>query len=340
MQKILVEINDSKIHMKYESGALRVQENGRLIQRVPIKMIESISVSANPAMDSNLLRHCAEAGVPVFFAPTRYARTGAWLGRGISESVAVRVCQHRLANSQSDCLTLARAIIHKKICVSAHIPLTNSLNKQETPTCADIRKRLLVELENAQTLNELRGIEGYYAKIWFAEVACHIPSEWHFSGRNRRPPKDPVNAVLSLSYTMLLSQLSMAVQQRGLDVAVGYLHELRVARESLALYLLEPFRALLDYFVLSLFDEYFERVHFVVNDECCQITKEGRSLFYAAWNHWRMDCLPESFPVELLIFGEQISAPTSPDLRQVINRVVESFASHLFSMDNQLTAAQ
>ena len=100
----------------------------------------------------------------------------------------------------------------------------------------------------------IRGVEGRAARVYFEGLTALFPAELGFTGRNRKPPRDPVNAALSLSYVLLYADAAIAAHQAGLDPFVGFLHKPEFGRHSLACDLMEPARPLVDRFVLDLFE--------------------------------------------------------------------------------------
>lgn len=140
------------------------------------------------------------------------------------------------------------------------------------------------ELDPKKDVDKLRGIEGYASKIWFDILSKVLHKRWKFTGRNRRPPKDPVNALLSLSYTLLVSVISKEVL-RGLDPGLGFLQEVYPGRNSFVLDIAEPFRPGVDAFVLGLLGDILTPDDFSVSDqEGCRLKKEGRGAYYKAWH--------------------------------------------------------
>ncbi len=99
------------------------------------------------------------------------------------------------------------------------------------------------------------GIEGESARIYFQALSLTVPKDLGFNGRNKRPPRDPFNAVLSLGYTILASKCTFACMEHGVDPYISFLHELEFGRESLSCDLVEPFRTEIDKFSLYLFLE-------------------------------------------------------------------------------------
>ncbi len=133
-------------------------------------------------------------------------------------------------------------------------------------------------------LESLRGIEGSAARAYFAGMAAVFAPALGFSGRNRRPPRDPVNACLSLGYTMLHLQAVQATQARGLEPLLGFYHRPAFGRESLASDLIEPLRPQVDRWVWQQFrDGNLRPEHFTHDRGACLLGKAGRQRFYGAW---------------------------------------------------------
>lgn len=113
-------------------------------------------------------------------------------------------------------------------------------------------ERFAANLEDAGSVEEAMGLEGAAAATYFRALADLIPEKWKFNGRNRRPPKDPVNSLLSLAYTLTAFEVRTAIYKKGLDPAPGFAHSVQEYRESLVLDIIEPLRPEADEFVLRL----------------------------------------------------------------------------------------
>lgn len=167
-------------------------------------------------------------------------------------------------------------------------------------------------LKQVQSMDELRGKEGAAASAYFSGYTRVFAPALGFTGRNRRPPKDPVNAVLSLTYTLLSADASRALMAAGFDPMLGFYHRPAYGRHSLAVDMLELYRARADRFVWHLFQSAQLRPeHFTGGDtRACLLGKSGREHFYqsydqhcSAWRrlmlrtarHW-MRRLTESMP--------------------------------------------
>jgi CRISPR-associated protein Cas1 len=199
-------------------------------------------------------------------------------------------------------------------------------NHLEPPAAAlQLLKALQWEAERAASINSLLGIEGGAARGYFQEFSGmikvaspaaaapgaelvdapdqHVFNTFDFDGRNRRPPRDPVNALLSLGYSLLTKDLTIACTTVGLDPYLGFYHQPRFGRPALALDLMEPFRPLIvDSAVLSAINQRMVTPsHFISAGDAVALTVEGRKSFFQAYEQ-RMDSL-----VTHPLFGYRVS---------------------------------
>jgi len=135
----------------------------------------------------------------------------------------------------------------------------------------------------------ITGVEGQLAHAWFSLLSRYLDPQWHFTERNRRPPRDPVNALLSLGYTLTMSEIRQSVIGFGLDPSLGFLHQDYPGRESMALDVTEIFRSAVDCFVLqSLAEGLFSTDSFYYRSvEGCRLSKQARPCFFQAWASYR-----------------------------------------------------
>jgi CRISPR-associated protein Cas1 len=137
------------------------------------------------------------------------------------------------------------------------------------------------------SVNQLRGMEGGAAALYFAAFRQLFPASLAFTRRLRRPPPDPVNVCLSLGYTLLLYEAVSVCRQVGIDPLLGFYHEPAFGRESLACDLIEPLRPRLDALVWQLFREKVMRGEYFSKEQGrCQMNKSGRKHFYAMYEQF------------------------------------------------------
>jgi len=242
-----------------ETVVVKVEQAVRL--RIPVHTIGGIVCFGNVGCSPFLMGFCAENGVGISFL-TEYGRFLARIHGPVSGNVLLRREQYRKADDLGFSAGMARAVLIGKIANCRTVlqrALRDHSEKLDVGQIADIVKRLNNHLEllnRDHPLDILRGLEGDAAHIYFSVFDHLIVSQkdaFSFHERNRRPPLDNVNCLLSFIYTLLVHDIRSALETVGLDPAVGFLHRDRPGRPSLALDLMEEFRPFLaDRLALSL----------------------------------------------------------------------------------------
>lgn len=187
---------------------------------------------------------------------------------------------------------MARRLVYAKLRNSRRVLQRLAANRELTDTtehesvCVEL-KHLAQRAMEAETLDELRGIEGLAAARYFRRLGTFFPVSVPFRERSRRPPRDAANAILSWTYTILLGEVEGAVRSHGLDAAIGVLHTDTSNTPSLALDLLEPLRpAVADLLVLGILNHNVLRPeHFELNSEDggTYLTEEARKSYFIAY---------------------------------------------------------
>ncbi|UQX80821.1 type I-C CRISPR-associated endonuclease Cas1c [Mannheimia haemolytica] len=242
-------------YLHKERKTLVVEQDRKKVAQLPIHSIGHIFCFGNVLVSPFLMGFCGENNVNLAF----FTENGRYLGRlqgRQSGNVLLRRAQYK--KSETNPVPVARNIIAAKIQASKRVLQRQIRNHGEN---ADIQLAItalnysLQQLKIADNLNLIRGIEGDAAARYFG-MFSHLIKEnsgFHFDGRNRRPPRDGVNALLSFLYSILGKDISGALQGVGLDPQIGFLHADRPGRDSLAQDILEEFRAWwVDRMVLSL----------------------------------------------------------------------------------------
>jgi len=274
------------------SGVLNVSTpDGHGDRKLPLKYLDRVVLRSDTALSSNVLCALAEAGVNLLVLAGRGGQKIAQI-YGAPHNDARRRWQQILALSDpSICNLIARGIVHAKV------RRQNEVLKKIANHRLDLRKPLTdgqhrlegilqsLKSSNDYSLDQMRGLEGAAAALYFEAYFKAFAPALGATGRNRRPPKDPVNAVLSLSYTMLYAQASTACWSAGLDPALGALHTISHGRAALACDLMEPYRPAVDLWVWEQFRQRTLRLEHFGHDGsgACLLGKAGRGYFYPAW---------------------------------------------------------
>ncbi len=262
-----------------------------------------------------LMKLCCDYGVSLTFL----SPNGRYIGRlqgPTKGNVILRQTQYELSHKRDYSLSLCKIMLAGKVnnyrCILRRFLRdygTNS-NVEAAVKAIEMRRNALL---NASTLDELRGNEGDAALVYFSvlpELIVSQKEDFTFNGRTRRPPKDAVNALLSFAYSLLANDVQSALETVGLDPYVGFLHSIRPGRPSLALDMMEEFRAYLgDRLALSLIN----RRQVCANDfmkqgeEGVVMTDNCRRTVIQAWQKRKKETiihpfLNEKIPIGLLPF--------------------------------------
>jgi CRISPR-associated protein Cas1 len=292
---------------------LDVQRQERL--RLPVHMLESIVCFGRVALSPQLLGYCSEQGIRICYLSPQ----GRFLARvegPVSGNVLLRRTQYRRSDEPTGCAAIVRHLlvgkIHNQRAVLARgwrdhgQALTDPASFQHAlQRLQRIPRRLLVETD----VDVLRGLEGEAAQAYFGVFGQLLRVEaplLQFRGRNRRPPRDACNALLSLLYTLLTHDCRSALESVGLDPAVGFLHRDRPGRPSLALDLAEELRPLLgERLALSLISrrQLNERDFILFDNGAVQLKDDARKTVLVAYQERKREPLQHAFLGEKVDIG-------------------------------------
>jgi len=242
-------------YVRRESNSLCVVKEKRVIDRIPAEDLKRLVLVVNINLTGPVLDFLIQRRVEtVFMTPT--GRFRARLGIDEHRHVALRKAQYiRLDDTRFAAETARLIVIGKIRNMYKFLLLRGRQYKIETlRTAAAGLKVFLVRLEKEPDIERIRGFEGAASRIYFNVFPSLIRNDrFFFNGRNRRPPLDPVNALLSFVYTLLTNEVLSAIKARGLDPYMGALHTISYGRPSLACDLVEEYRSFLgDRMVLGL----------------------------------------------------------------------------------------
>lgn len=275
------------VSIRVDANTLVFQEAGERVGCVPLGPLERVVLRGDVSLHASVLGRLGELGVGVVVLSGRKAEPALLMPRPHNDARR-RLQQWQRALDDAFRLAVARELVQHKVRAQRRLLLERAdadlMHRYELRTAAARVAAAAQGLEAAGSLPTLRGIEGAAAQAYFAGFKTLFAPALGFSGRNRRPPRDPVNAVLSLGYTLLHAEAVMQAHAAGLDPFVGFLHDVDYGRESLACDLVEPQRVGVDRLVLRLFREReLLPDHFRTVQGACLLGKAGRAHFYRAW---------------------------------------------------------
>lgn len=273
------------VELRMDAGAISFHENGERIGTVPTAPLERIYLRGDIHMSSGVLGQLGQRGIGVIVLSGRRAEPSLFLPRAHNDA-RLRVGQTRIHLDPRASLGVAAWFVRGKLGAQLRLvkewrelrPASVPALKQAEQTIAAI----MSQIRDQGDLGGLRGLEGAAAAAHFRAMAAVLPPSAGFAGRNRRPPRDPVNAMLSLSYTLAMAEAGLAAHGHGFDPAIGFLHSLDFGRPSFACDLAEPLRPVMDRFVWRLFSEQTLRARDFATekDGACLLMKAGRERFY------------------------------------------------------------
>lgn len=295
---------DDGIHVVLQKDGVRVgvrgqavrvtDRDGEVVRDLPLANIESLAVLGGVQVSTQALHVFADHEVPVAFMSSA-GRLVAMMDPMGPTSAAVRAAQVRTLDRPDKALELARAITVAKITNQRTLLMRNHVALP--PRVASDLQDCVSAAEKSAAIDQLRGHEGNAAAIYFAYFSgmfktgiAEIAAKFAAHGRQRRPPPDPINAVLSFGYSMLVNECTAACRLASLEPGIGALHVTRPGRPALSLDLMEPFRPLVaDSVVIAAFNrgELCEG-HFLNTSSGCNLTEHGRKGFFSAYGR-RMD---------------------------------------------------
>ncbi len=257
--------------------------------QVPLFDVERVVVMGTPSVSMPVLTRLMDEGIPCFFL----TRHGRWRGSLLPDNnlnAHRRIRQYEMGTDAAFALRVSRKLIHAKIKNARRVLQRLAANRDLSSDPEQIRvsdemriwadKTLI-----ASTIDIARGFEGMAAALYFQRLGCFFSESIPFTTRNRRPPRDPANALLSFAYTVLLGEMEGAIRAHGLDAGIGCLHCDRTNTPSLALDLMEPLRPVVaDLLVLNLVnhnmvkpDDDFETG---TEDGGIYLSETGRKVFF------------------------------------------------------------
>jgi CRISP-associated protein Cas1 len=226
--------------------SLAVKVDGSVATRVGLKDVSQLVLCGNIQVSTQTLHLLCEADIPVC-----YLSSGMWF-YGIVHGHSLRnaydrAAQFAAASVAERCLMFAKSVVVDKAQNQRTVLRRNAPPSKELDTILDDMDRLIDSVPKAESLQSLLGLEGSAAARYFSQFATMLrprdfEAKWDFNSRNRRPPRDPVNAMLSFAYALLAKECTVALLSEGLDPYWGFYHQPRHGRPALALDLMEPLR--------------------------------------------------------------------------------------------------
>lgn len=294
-------IDRRDLRVKLDGNALAFYHNGTREGLVPINPIKRVIIVGNITLEATVLHRLAEEGIATLFLSGRGLAYRASLHGRLHQNGILRLKQYENFSSRG-AVDAMRDLVCRKVESQAlfleesldSLPAIRFFAREALDTIRPLHeKAFTVSAGESDESDEIRGyltgLEGAASAAYFRAFTHFFPPSLKFTNRNRRPPRDPVNALLSLSYTLLHYEMVREIETIGLDPTIGFFHTFEYGRESLACDMVELFRTETDRFVYHLFKErlFTDRdFHATTPGEGCYLSQGGRKRFYPLYEEF------------------------------------------------------
>ena len=308
-------IDRKDAHIRLDGNALAFYSSGDRQGIVPIKPLKRVVIMGNITIDASVIHRLADNDISVLFLSGKRGRFCGMLHGRLHNNGLLRVRQYEKCIEKGEDngilfpIKFSMDIVLRKIKAQADL-LREAMNSRADlrlplKTASDTLEKVINSINNLSVsegiydetrFDTIRGYEGGASAAYFSAYTKLFPDSLKFTKRTRRPPEDPVNALLSLCYTLLHYEMVREAEVIGLDPTIGFYHQFEYGRESLACDLVEVFRPEVDRFVWKIFRErIFADRDFSCEDERpgCYLKKNSRSRFYPLYEEWAQEMRPK-----------------------------------------------
>ena len=290
----VVYIREQGSFLRKKGERIAVTKSSQTIFEFPIINVENIVIVGSVQMSSQVLQMLMNAGIDISYMTLN----GKFIGRSQSDNsknIFLRLAQYDFYHDKEKRFDVAKRIVKNKIANQTAIIKNYRWAGKAYDYLNDIKslEENLKRVDSQRDVNSLMGIEGISSSIYFNAYGQMFTDDIAFDGRNRRPPRDPVNALLSLTYSFLTNDVSMALEAEAFEMYLGYLHGIRYGRKSLALDIVEEFRQpVADRLVLYLFNKRMISSYDFEEEtkDGVFLTQDGFKKFCTAYEKWMNNC--------------------------------------------------
>ncbi len=320
MTTLLLDRRD--VELGLDGRRVMIREPGARVRTIPVAMLDRLVVQGRARLDTALLGALGEQGIDVLLLGSRHSRRRGYLVGPGHNDARRRLAQYALWQDEITRVAWSRRLMLAKTAAQRRT-LTRALNRRPDRRPAltaalETLEDITLDLVDAGSRASLLGLEGSAAAAYFRGYTALFAPALGFVGRNRRPPRDPVNACLSLAYTLTHHEAVRACYIAGLDPLLGFYHEPAYGRESLASDLIEPLRPRVDAWVWWLFRERRLRAgQFHLERGACRLGKAARQPFFAshevAARRWRRYLRQRAYQLARALLAQAPVLPADED---------------------------
>lgn len=285
-------IDRKDIELKVDGNSIAFYSNGKRQGGIPLTPLKRVVIVGNVKLDTSFIHRLVRNGISIVFFTGRLKYCGIINGP-LHNNGYLRVKQYEkslrdFAQVISKELIVEKILSQKQFIIEMRL-INPILSMDVNKAIETMDKTLNTLTETLPSIESLRGIEGSISSIYFSLYCKLFPPSLKFSKRVKRPPTDPVNAMLSFVYTLIHYEMVREIQLIGLDPTIGFYHQFEYGRESLACDLVEKYRVSVDRFVFEIFRNRLLSSRNFTKDEqtsAVYLGKGGRKIFYPLYEEW------------------------------------------------------
>ena len=285
----VIYIREQGSYIRKVDERIAVTRNNLTVLEIPVANMDNIALMGNVQITTQALQFLMDNGIDVSF----FTFSGKYIGQAAadrSKNVFLRFAQYELYNDVPRRISLAKTIVNCKIDNQIRIITKHDWRKSDYDWKKDVEslQKVRQSLQKAETSNEVMGVEGMCSNIYFSAFGKMFHCDFIFTGRNRRPPKDPINILISLGYTFLTRDVSAVLDAQSFEMYLGILHGIRYGRKSLPLDLMEEFRQpVVDQMVIRVCNKrIINQFDFDEEGDRIVLTEEGFKKFCHEYEKW------------------------------------------------------
>lgn len=282
-------VKEPGAYVKKCGKRLQVEKDGKRLMDLPVFKLSNVNIIGNVQVTTQALHFMMQEGIDVSYLN----RSGTYVGHMTADSsknIFLRLAQYQCYQSVARRLEIAKRIVENKVNNQMVLIRNFRWTAEEYDRKNDLNeiKKMLDTLREKETSNEIMGVEGICSAIYFRAYGYMFRCKTIFPGRNRRPPRDPINVILSLTYTFLTKEIASALEAESFETYLGFLHGIRYGRKSLALDLVEEFRQpAADRLVLRLFNkQMISEYDFDIEGDIVRLKEESFKKFCVEYEKW------------------------------------------------------
>ncbi len=283
-------VKEQGAYIQKQGERLVVTKKNNTLLDIPIIQVENVSAIGNVQITTQAMHMMMERGIDISY----FTYSGKYIGHASADSsknIFLRFEQYQIYLDLERRLQMARRIVDNKIQNQMAIIRNCRFQGTDYDWKADVQQmeKYRLTLPERNTSNEILGVEGICSNIYFRAFGHMLKCDISFHGRNRRPPRDPVNVIISLAYTLLTKEMCGLLEAESFEPYLGFLHGIRYGRKSLALDMIEEFRQpAIDRLVIMLFNKrMIGKYDFEFTEEgSVLLSEEGFHKFCTEYERW------------------------------------------------------